>query len=841
MMITMTTFFAAAQIVNIPDANFKAFLLNDPAINTNADGEIQESEALGVIELQIENGNSITDITGIRAFSNLRTLVCQIISLPTLNLSGLANLTDFTGNADSITPDCFNGCNKLKIIRLSEVRGLYVNLGSLDSLQQLYFGTANVQTLDLSGCVALNYLHINSNSFRILKNLYLRGLQKLNAIDLTSAASPGLGGEVEFVDVTGCTNLSRLWIEDSKITSLDLSTCHNLRDFNFSSSVPCNLNFKNGSSVTQFTWFDPRSGSTICADDFEVNTLSDWYHLLREPSPVITSYCTFFPGGNYNTISGKARLDLSHNGCDNADIAMLNVALQINDGLGNLLTRYTASSGAYAHYTNKGVFTLTPYFPYPYFNISPSSTNVTFDTANNLLETRDFCITPNGTHNDLEITLLPTFPPARPGFDAAYTVTYKNRGTTTVSGNVQLNFDNSKMNFISASENVATQSTGQLTWNYNNLQPFEIKTINVTFNLLPPPINNIDDTLVYLAAITPSAGDETAFDNSFILPQRVIGSYDPNDKQCLEGSKLDISKIGDYLHYQIRFQNEGTDTAFNVVVADTLSDKLDWNSFEFIKASHPVDVRLTNNKAEFIFENIQLPYKAINEPASNGWVAFKIKPKPSVVIGDSLNNNAAIYFDFNLPVITNTATTIVSSASSPVPVKLEYFSVNIKEISNQLNWKASCTSTSATFVIERSDDGIRFSNIGNINATSLRCQLPFHFTDINPVAGKNYYRLKITDAEGKSFYSKVLVVGNNKAGLEIKAIADNTIYISSNKQQTVQMKVIAADGKEIWNERKVIVAGESNIGLQIKGAAKGIYTLLVYANEGEIMAKKFIQ
>ncbi len=179
-------------------------------------------------------------------------------------------------------------------------------------------------------------------------------------------------------------------------------------------------------------------------------------------------------------------------------------------------------------------------------------------------------------------------------------------------------------------------------------------------------------------------------------------------KQCLEGSKLDISKIDEYLHYQIRFQNEGTDTAFFIVVADTLSNNLDWNTFEFIASSHTCYAKRTNNKRNFIFEHINLPYKAIDEPGSNGWVAFKIKPKPSVVIGDSLNNSAAIYFDFNLPIITNTATTIVSSSSTPVPVKLEYFSANKKENTNQLNWKASCTYGNATFVIERSDDGIHF-------------------------------------------------------------------------------------------------------------------------------------
>ena len=118
-----------------------------------------------------------------------------------------------------------------------------------------------------------------------------------------------------------------------------------------------------------------------------------------------------------------------------------------------------------------------------------------------------------------------------------------------------------------------------------------------------------------------------------------------------------------------------------------------------------------------------------------------------------------------------------------------------------INWKAACRSGLANFSIERSSDGLHFSSIGHITATAVRCQLPFNFTDNNPAAGKNYYHLKITDADGISFYSKTLAVGNNKAGLQITAVANNTVYLNSNKQQSIQLKVIATDGKIVFTEK----------------------------------------
>lgn len=885
---------AKAQIVNIPDANFKYLLIN-LGIDLNNDGEIQVSEALAVTQLSIretpDTSHVITNTTGLKEFKNLERLT-HICRSPIMDISGLTKLTylefygyyngflyttsvDISGctslesfyASTQLTSLNMNGCNRLKFLRCDGNVIRNFNPGHLDSLERIDMMGSTNDTVDLTGCPKIKFVDWQNSTARYINlsglkeldssiNFFLYAVENINMKNCSSVKviqSNPLVNSLKSLDVSGCFSLTGLYLFKTRISSLHLESCHNLRDFYFyghndtDTSKLKYLNLKNGSLLLR-TSITVADSANICADEFEIDILKSTivstagaFFFGNRSIFSINPYCSNIPGGSYNIVKGQTRFDSNNNGCDRTDSALAYIPLRMTDTSGNVAVNYSESSGDYIHYPLKGAYTITPYFPYPYYTINPTAATVIFDTANNLTATRDFCITPNGTHNDLEITFLPTWPVARPGMNASYTLVYKNRGTTTLNGTVAVNFDNNKMNFISASENVTSQSSGQLLWNYNNLQPFESKAINVTFNLLPPPVNNIGDTILYLAAITPSANDETAFDNSFVLPQRVIGSYDPNDKQCLEGSKLDIAKIGDYLHYVIRFQNEGTDTAFNIVVADTLSNNLDWSSFEFIGSSHSCNPVLKNNKAEFFFENINLPYKAINEPASNGWVAFKIKPKPSVVIGDSVNNTAAIYFDFNLPVITNKATTIVSNSSSPVPVKLEYFSANKKENSNQLNWKASCTYGNANFVIERSDDGIHFKAIGNINATAVRCQLPFNFTDNHPAAGKNYYRLKITDADGISFYSKVLVVGNNKAGVEIIAVANNVVYLNSNKQQTVTLKVITADGREVLHQKQTVGAGNNNISLQMKNAAKGIYTLIVYTEEGGIITNRFIK
>ena len=136
---------------------------------------------------------------------------------------------------------------------------------------------------------------------------------------------------------------------------------------------------------------------------------------------------------------------------------------------------------------------------------------------------------------------------------------------------------------------------------------------------------------------------------------------------------------------------------------------------------------------------------------------------------------------------------------------------------------------------------MHFNSIGSLTATAVRCQLPFNFTDNNPVTGKNYYRLKITDADGISFYSKTLVAGNSKIGFEITAIANNIIYFSSNKQQAIQLKLIAPDGKLLYICNKTIAAGNNKLDLQMQNKPAGIYTLLVYTSQGEAITKRLLK
>jgi uncharacterized repeat protein (TIGR01451 family) len=141
---------------------------------------------------------------------------------------------------------------------------------------------------------------------------------------------------------------------------------------------------------------------------------------------------------------------------------------------------------------------------------------------------------------------------------------------------------------------------------------------------------------------------------------QIVDSYDPNDKSN-SPLGVDVAHIvlpNTPIDYTVRFQNTGTDTAYKVVVIDSLSNDLDLATLELGASSYPYSVSLSGQGRavlKFTFNNINLVDSTTDELNSHGFVKYKITPKSSVPLGTQINNAADIYFDYNFPVRTNTA------------------------------------------------------------------------------------------------------------------------------------------------------------------------------------------
>ena len=149
--------------------------------------------------------------------------------------------------------------------------------------------------------------------------------------------------------------------------------------------------------------------------------------------------------------------------------------------------------------------------------------------------------------------------------------------------------------------------------------------------------------------------DNDPFVDILCLPN--IGAFDPNDITGFPtgyGDKKYIEKI-DKLEYKIRFQNTGTDTAFNVVIRNRIEKHLDITTFKMAVASHDHSYQFENDRELVVtFKDIQLVDSFKNEVLSHGYLAYEIFPSEVLIDEDRIDNRAEIYFDFNTPIQTNT-------------------------------------------------------------------------------------------------------------------------------------------------------------------------------------------
>lgn len=335
----------------------------------------------------------------------------------------------------------------------------------------------------------------------------------------------------------------------------------------------------------------------------------------------------------------------------------------------NLETKnvYTDYFGNYEFYILGDNLTITPEAASGnIFNVSPTNQSFTLQDDSSAV-TANFCFQPNENASDVRISFTP-IDGARPGFDIQYRLVFKNKYYTSTSGTIQLTFEDPILDFVNSSVSPESQQNGILTWNYNDLGAMESREIIVTFNLNSPmetPAVNIGDELSFTSFITPVENDMAPIDNYSNAKQTVVGSFDPNDKQVLEGSQITTSQASDYLHYLVRFQNTGTFYAENIVVRDEMDPNLDMDTFEIVDASHNMRTVVNGNLVEFAFDDIQLPASQDDEPNSHGYILYKAKPVAGFGLGQSVYNTANIYFDYNFPIVTNTVETTVVELGTP--------------------------------------------------------------------------------------------------------------------------------------------------------------------------------
>ncbi|MBK8967146.1 MAG: T9SS type A sorting domain-containing protein [Lewinellaceae bacterium] len=361
-----------------------------------------------------------------------------------------------------------------------------------------------------------------------------------------------------------------------------------------------------------------------------------------------------------SSFSGTVFLDINSNGQqDGLEPGVPDLVVQPKKS--NQFFAVTGAAGKYLLYVSGQADTLELASNLPYYAPMPPYHVVQAGNTDPV----NFALQPIGPVTDVSVNMVATSV-FRPGFKNAITATLSNAGTVPASGTLCLVVD-PNLTVLDITPMPDWQSDDTLFWQFTSLEPFQHLNFQIQAETNVQAF--LGDTVRLSAMAKTNDIDISPTDNEFGLEAVVVGSYDPNDKAVLPTHITPFAaQDGAELIYTIRFQNTGTYPTAFVELRDTLSEWVDPGSVRILASSHTFSWSLHGRELRFQFNPLQLPPQTADELRSQGFVQFAVHMKPGAVLGDTIQNTAHIYFDFNLPIETNTVHSTIKETSSVITI-----------------------------------------------------------------------------------------------------------------------------------------------------------------------------
>jgi hypothetical protein len=137
----------------------------------------------------------------------------------------------------------------------------------------------------------------------------------------------------------------------------------------------------------------------------------------------------------------------------------------------------------------------------------------------------------------------------------------------------------------------------------------------------------------------------------------------------------------------------------------------------------------------------------------------------------------------------------LSGNNAPLPIEFMSFTATAIKTDVDLNWKTAMEVNNDHFVVQRSQDGIEFTEVAKVKAAAASKEVQqYNYLDLNALPGKSYYRLKQTDLDGAFKYSEIRMVNveasspgitaypnpvtNGKVSLDFTNVLESATYIT---------------------------------------------------------------
>jgi uncharacterized repeat protein (TIGR01451 family) len=653
---------ARAQYVSIPDSNFGKWLYTN-GYSTSMTGSSSSGWQLDTSSSFVVNNNymdchtaNIHDLTGIRYFKHLDTLKCYNNSLATLPSLPLPILyLDCSGNqltgipATPLAQKIICDSNQLTGLPAlpASLRFLYCSGNHISqlpelppSLQILYCDHNQLSTLPALPH-SLAVLYCNNNQLASLPSLPSTLYNLVCSYNqLTSLPPiPAQLQDLECVNNPALSCLPYIFQNQVYIFKISGTNIHCLPD-RFTSTV-----------------YDVNpAGMSICAAnsgcDFFYNVIGN-VHVDTMPSCLMDS---LYPGMPVNGI--KLRLKRS----------------------GQVIKQfYTSPTGSFSFKTDSFAnYTLdidTSDLSVPVLCPSAGQYAFTISHVDSVLRGANFGLVCSSDVPDYSVksVVSPLRHPFRHGIitpilvDAGNTALMKSHFScdTAVGGIVTTTYSGSVSYAGPAPGALVPTSVSGQTLTYQIADLNALRTGNLDIGFATDSLAVIGDSVCFSVVIRILGRDKIVYNDTIRICFEIHDPHDPNLKEVYP---LDTMQSGDWLTYTIHFQNTGNDTAYTVVVRDTLSQNVDAASFQYLGSSHKAVIQLSGSAMEFTFPRINLVDSATNPPLSEGWIQYKVRSKSNLPLLTQIKNTAYIYFDNTPAIVTNTTVNTVDTVAAPLGI-----------------------------------------------------------------------------------------------------------------------------------------------------------------------------
>jgi hypothetical protein len=239
--------------------------------------------------------------------------------------------------------------------------------------------------------------------------------------------------------------------------------------------------------------------------------------------------------------------------------------------------------------------------------------------------------------------------------------------------------------------------------------------------------------------------------------------------------------------------------------------------------------------------------KVERDSIMNRFGVYAINFYNPIVAADSLNINPIYSAGDNIhvnnaghQVLFEAARNVMNNVlfGAPLPITLTAFSAAKQQQKVVLSWTGMDQTGAPVFIVQRGGDGSSFDDIASVPAVGAATAHNYTWSDAQPLAGKSFYRIKVTEHGETDHYSVIATVMNIATNWKIGKLYRATgstwnIEILAEKNTRLQLRVVDANGKSLMQRAVSVTSSSQLIPMDLTGLSGGQYFVHLVSDQGE--------